>query len=176
MHNKLNSKPMFHPNQLRKIIKAKDINSEQMKEVEKSKQTLIHKGIDIEMLNMLEDKLSSFIPNSKMYYSDDKYMSDIISKGQFMYGKGARLIKGELHQCHNNAIDIFYDNKEDCLIATGFAFTQGNVWVEHTWIVHYLDKEKSKYEIIETTIKRTAYFGVILDYYDSIEFAEFCYS
>ena len=57
--------------------------------------------------------------------------------------------------CHQNTSELFHDDKIDAIV-TGWA--QGPrdcVWRQHTWGL----KDDA---IIETTVKRTKYFGVIL--------------
>lgn len=65
--------------------------------------------------------------------------------------------------CHQNTSELFHDNKIDA-IATGWVLEErGCVWRQHTWGI-------KGDNIIETTLKRKKYYGVILNDKESTEF------
>lgn len=86
---------------------------------------------------------------------------NLLECGQFWYGKSAKLMKGRDCRCHSNSAELYKINKDkfDIRICTGYALTEDGMWREHSWLV--VAKPNSS-QIIETTVKRIAYFGWVL--------------
>ena len=87
---------------------------------------------------------------------------DILTRGQFFYGKNAKMMKGQPSRCHSNSCRLWEANEDNpnCHIATGYALTEDGMWRQHSWVV--VERPRS-YQIYETTVKRIAYFGFIMN-------------
>lgn len=66
----------------------------------------------------------------------------------------------ETSQCHRNSYNIYLDNPDDNILATGYALSDNGMWRQHSWVVK---KGKKNNEIIETTVERVLYFGIVLN-------------
>ncbi len=71
---------------------------------------------------------------------------------------------GAPSQCHRNSADLCRDGK--ARVATGYALSEDGHWRYHSWGI---DADGA---IIETTLPRTRYYGIVLD--DDAA-AEFCF-
>jgi len=88
----------------------------------------------------------------------------ILKRGFIQAGKSVNLRRGERSQCHANAATLWKENPEEVQIVTGYALTKDDgLWRQHTWAL-----EKGR--IIETTVKRSIYFGCALSRAESEEF------
>jgi hypothetical protein len=81
-------------------------------------------------------------------------------KGKLFKPKKKKFKKMEEGACHDNAINLCLKN-ESYRIGTGWALSEDGIWRQHSWV---FDGEN----IIETTVKRKKYFGVIID--DVVDF------
>lgn len=113
----------------------------------------------LDIMKALHDRILSFGGDEVCMtaFNDDDEI--ILSRGQFFYGK-SRLHKGEPQQCHYNSAKLWYENRGRCNIATGYALSKDGLWRSHSWVV--VPKPRS-IQIVETTVKRVAYFGVVLN-------------
>ena len=68
---------------------------------------------------------------------------------------------------NSNSALLWDANREKCQIATGYALSADGCWRQHSWVVQPLT---TKYRIWETTEKRIAYFGFILNDEECEEF------
>lgn len=50
-------------------------------------------------------------------------------------------------------------NQGRCSIATGYALSEDGLWRSHSWVIQPM---KRTVRVWETTVKRVAYFGVVL--------------
>lgn len=98
-------------------------------------------------------------------------INKILNYGQFWYGDKAKLMKGEPSQCHANSCELWELNHKDfdVHIATGYALTSDAMWRQHTWLVW---KKPRSFKIIETTVKRLAYFGFVMTEEEAYEFCD----
>jgi hypothetical protein len=72
---------------------------------------------------------------------------------------------GEVSDCHRNAAGLWVLG--DCpAIGTGYALSEDGLWREHSWGI------RDDGTVIETTVQRTAYFGVIFRDADARWFAD----
>lgn len=96
---------------------------------------------------------------------------NILKYGQLWLGNNARFKKGAPSQCHMNTSRLWRANEEQTRICTGYALSADGIWRQHSWVIQV----KARSNIIwETTTKRIAYFGFVLDqkeantfYYDN---------
>lgn len=119
-------------------------------------------------LRNLEELLLSFGGNEVCIpdgYEED--YENIMEYGQFWYGRGAEMMKGVPSQCHKNSCDLWEANEDFTKICTGYALSDDGIWRQHSWVI---DFRGASNKIIETTERRVAYFGFIMDYEDCQDF------
>lgn len=126
--------------------------------------------VAMEAALVLRDRLLSFGGNIACMCLYDEDLEKIMERGQFWYGEHARMKKGEPSRCHQNSAYLWDANRGRCQIATGYALSNDGCWRQHSWVVQPL---ATKYRIWETTEKRIAYFGFIMN---DEECEEFLYS
>ncbi len=110
----------------------------------------------------LRDKLLSFGGESTCFPYIEEDLEDILDKGQFWFGDGAKMMKGAPSQCHRNCCELYDLNKDDfdVRICTGYALSEkGGMWRQHSWLV--LHNPRSN-QIIETTEPRIGYYGFVM--------------
>lgn len=121
----------------------------------------------MERILPLRERLLEFGGNIACMDLYDEDAEKIMERGQFWYGEHARMKKGRPSQCHSNSALLWDANREKCQIATGYALSADGCWRQHSWVVQPLT---TKYRIWETTEKRIAYFGFILNDEECEEF------
>lgn len=122
----------------------------------------------------LRDLLLSFGGNNVLIPEPEEDIENILKYGQFWFGKSAKMMKGQPSQCHKNSCRLWEsgNNKAHSRICTGYALSEDGLWRQHSWVLNF---KSSSNQIIETTVKRIAYFGFIMDEEQSEEFCEMNY-
>jgi hypothetical protein len=115
-----------------------------------------------EKSNELRDKLLSFGGNDACIIEPEEDIENILNYGQFWLGKSAISKKGKPNQCHYNSCNLWdsSDNASKTRICTGYALSSDGLWRQHSWLVLFKANSNA---IVETTVKRVAYFGFIMD-------------
>jgi hypothetical protein len=70
-----------------------------------------------------------------------------------------RLYRRSSGRCHYNSARLWAAQPELRQLATGFALGDDGCWRPHSWV---LQPAKGKPPVIETTIKRLLYYGLVL--------------
>lgn len=79
----------------------------------------------------------------------------ILERGVEMSPKGLKMMVGNKSACHANTARLYEANFKVVKIVTGYALSPDQVWRQHTWGLW-------DNKVVETTEKRTKYFGFIL--------------
>lgn len=88
------------------------------------------------------------------------------AKGRYYSAKGSRVVKMEAIQCHSNSSRLYLEDPKNTTIVTGYALSlRDNLWREHTWALR-------GGRVIETTMRRRAYFGYPLTSKQARTFAD----
>lgn len=119
---------------------------------------------------LLRDRLLSFGGEEVCLPLVDPDYDAVMERGQFFYGKNIRMRKGRACQCHRNAAYLWKDSNKSMQICTGYALSSDGMWRQHTWLMQPLER---RWQIIETTVRRLAYFGAILTNQESERFLEY---
>ncbi len=77
----------------------------------------------------------------------------LVEYGILCKGDKARLIIGRRSDCHNNAVKLV-ERYVNWTRHFGFALSNDNIWRVHGWCTN------TRGRIIETTAKRTLYYGI----------------
>lgn len=121
----------------------------------------------------LRKKLLQFAGHNVCLPVTEPDLDNILNRGQLWYGDIAKVIKGKPSRCHENASLYFLKNNHNCnpgvLICTGYAISDDGMWRQHSWCIC---KKANKTQIIETTVKRVAYFGFVLQPEEAVIFAK----
>lgn len=119
----------------------------------------------------LQEKLLSFGGSETCFPETEEDMRRILSRGQLWLGDRTRLMKGEDSRCHANVSNIWLANKSkhEIAICTGYALSKDGTWHQHSWLVL---RQPRSVEIVETTIRRVAYFGFVMTTEEANEFAD----
>ena len=67
------------------------------------------------------------------------------------------LARGENCRCHQNVLCL-WENNRGLDVCTGYALSGDGIWRSHSWCF-----DRTRYRIIETTQKRVAYHGAVLE-------------
>ena len=79
--------------------------------------------------------------------------------GEIWLPKGATIKRGEVSQCHRNALSLWEADPAGLRVATGYYLTDDGMWRQHSWCIRPTAKGG---RVVETTHKALLYFGVIL--------------
>jgi hypothetical protein len=82
-------------------------------------------------------------------------VAHLLGDGRLFSNRGVKVVEGEPSQCHDNAFALWKTKPDDYLVVTGYGLSNDAIWRPHSWCV---DRRTGK--IIETTERRTKYFGV----------------
>ena len=117
----------------------------------------------------LRQKLLTFAGETVCFPPCEEDLSNILSYGQFWVGGNAKLMRGEPSRCHANSANLWEQNKDTTRICTGYALSEDGIWRQHSWLVWH--KARSN-QIVETTVKRIAYYGFVMPYDMCQQFAD----
>lgn len=118
---------------------------------------------------VLRQKLLAFAGEVVCFPPCEEDLDNILSYGQFWVGGNAKLMRGEQSQCHANSANLWEQNKDATRICTGYALSEDGMWRQHSWLVWH--KARSN-QIVETTVKRIAYYGFVMPYDMCQQFAD----
>ncbi|KXB01648.1 hypothetical protein AKJ41_00710 [candidate division MSBL1 archaeon SCGC-AAA259O05] len=91
-------------------------------------------------------------------------LEKLIEEGRVFDGEVKR-IESPSSRCHQNVADIYLSDGFEGDICTGWGLTHHDgLWRQHSWL---LSSEKA---IIETTVPRDEYYGVVLEGKDLVLF------
>jgi len=122
--------------------------------------------------NALHKLLLSIGGNETCFPSMEEDMQSILTRGRFYPGK-SRMMVGRPSQCHANSCELWQNNRKQFQvnIATGYALSSDGLWRQHSWLIHrYQTRTQSRMRLIETTVKRLAYFGYELTEEEAFDF------
>ena len=95
----------------------------------------------------------------------DPAVSLLIAAGFVMGGSVQRVIMEE-GRCHENVARVWTEKPRGVVgIGTGYALSKDGLWRQHSWVL-------LREGIIETTVPRAKYFGLLLQGDDADLFAE----
>ena len=101
-------------------------------------------------------------------------LAQIISHGQLWDNLTTKRMKGRPCQCHANASELWYNNKDSwrtkgfaVIICTGYALSSDGFWKQHSWLIQAKPRANV---LIETTEPRIAYYGFGMPYKMAEEF------
>jgi len=77
--------------------------------------------------------------------------------GQSFQSSGVQLKRGRPCDCHANCVRLWKRNKNIYRIVTGFGMQGDQQWRRHSWLVDKSGK------VIETTVPRQIYFGIVFE-------------
>ncbi|MDX1372791.1 MAG: hypothetical protein R3321_09995, partial [Nitrososphaeraceae archaeon] len=107
---------------------------------------------------ILFDRLINNVGGSVVCAMVDGELDSLISRGQVWMPlqKDIILMKGADCQCHRNSAALFEANEPKVKIVTGYGLSRDGIWRQHSWCIDEYNN------VIETTIKRIAYYGFVL--------------
>lgn len=117
----------------------------------------------------LRKKLLDFAGEAVCLPPVDEDINNILNYGQFWVGNNIKLMLGEPCHCHSNSANLWEQNKDATRICTGYALSDDGMWRQHSWLIWH--KARSN-QIVETTVKRIAYYGFVMPYDMCKQFAD----
>lgn len=119
-----------------------------------------------EAFTLLESFMVKDHPNTSVVVTPwaCPYLIDLLAGGHVMNGK-VRKVGGEHSGCHSNIAKRYLAEKIHA-IGTGFGLSDDGLWREHSW---GLTKTGI---IVESTVARTVYYGVVLTGHEAREFCQ----
>lgn len=114
----------------------------------------------------LADGLCQFGGSFALIPGSEEDLEKILVRGQ-LWGPTGKMLKGETSQCHSNSVKAWEANQDKLYVATGYAMSADGLWRQHTWCIN--PKPRS-IQVVETTEKRSLYFGFVMTLEETIEF------
>lgn len=84
-------------------------------------------------------------------------MASILEHGQPFDASGAKNVKGEPSNCHQNVVDQWRKHPNTYRMVHGYGLSADGLWRNHSWLLDAKDR------VIETTVPRVMYYGFILE-------------
>ncbi len=82
---------------------------------------------------------------------------ELLLKGVFLTGENVLMEPGKPCRCHDNAA-LLADEHEHVAIMTGYGLSVDGLWRQHSWCINTLNDQ-----LIETTVARLIYFGIVIN-------------
>lgn len=108
----------------------------------------------------LEQKLLA-LGGKRMVYQRERALGALLERGEVCTGT-AELVPGEACECHANSADLWNESRQALAIVTGYALSEDGLWRQHSWLIRK-EPEPNQDRIIETTVARIKYFGVVFN-------------
>lgn len=101
---------------------------------------------------------------SRQYEED---MAKLLSRGKVWPAKKTVVMAGDPSRCHANVANLYDSNEGRAGIVTGWALGPNDgIWRQHSWLWW-----PPKKQLVETTLKRDAYFGFELTKSEADQFS-----
>lgn len=116
----------------------------------------------------LEQKLLTMGGQALVYMpSPQPLLRLIIESGRTFDTGQLKKVKDQPSHCHDNVAARWTKGKDKYQMAHGYGLSDDGLWRQHSWLI-----DTRKKTIIETTLPRMIYYGVILEGDASRQFAE----
>jgi hypothetical protein len=97
---------------------------------------------------------------------EDVFLDLLLADGALLLSSRIVMTRGGApNACHRNAAELFRAGRG--LVAAGYGLSEDGLWRRHFWTV-----DRKRGWILETTVRRCAYFGIVLPAFASARFAE----
>jgi hypothetical protein len=146
---------MSTPNITRAIDDKKWLEWAQKKTADTLKTKPELKGLQERLLSLAGDWVA---------LQDEPDLKALLERGRVFNGK-IFLMHMKQCKCHRNCAEFWEKNQKNFKIATGWALSEEGIWRQHTWLLR-------GNAIVETTMKRIMYYGIVLDGIEASNFAE----
>ena len=120
---------------------------------------------DNPVISRLCEKLLDIAGNQVVVWFEDNDANLMLTSGELIPSQFVVQKTGSPSKCHTNSARLWIKNPIANRIATGYGLSDDGMWRHHSWIVN---RDGS---LTETTVKRLAYFGVILNRRKSFRFS-----
>src|ERR1700729_4074230 len=101
-------------------------------------------------LKPLEEKLLKLGGSFALIVPNEPDHEKLITSGETLIGKDAKLVKGEKSHCHQNVARRFLKDTKHVKVMTGYALSDDGIWRSHSWAL-------KGNQILETTEPRVQY-------------------
>lgn len=115
------------------------------------------------LIPLREELLS--ISGREMVPLKEPDLNRMISEGHKIDPQNVKFIDGNTNECHENSALLYRNNDNVTEIGTGWALSDDGLWRQHSWAM----KES---ELIETTVHRTDYYGILLSGGEAEDFVD----
>ena len=92
-------------------------------------------------------------------------LESLIERGRVLDGRKAERVRGLPCRCHGNVCNIYENSSGIIRIMTGWALSKDGLWRQHSWGFNTQSNR-----VVETTARRTKYYGFELTDEESDQF------
>lgn len=107
----------------------------------------------------LEQKLLA-LGGVRLIFRYEPDLKPLLERGE-PFDEPVELVPGDLHECHRNVARLWNDHRETLTIVTGYALSEDGLWRQHSWLRQEMPSERQS-QLLETTVRRVKYFGMLL--------------
>ena len=115
-----------------------------------------------QLRDQLEQKLLSLGGKRVIWRAVEPDLPELLERGQ-LFAEPVKLRRGRQGGCHENAAKLWAKDVHRTRLLTGYGLSDDGLWRQHSWVVQ-------KGVLLETTRKRTLYFGIALDPEPALKF------
>lgn len=94
---------------------------------------------------------------------EEIHLDLLLDKGHIINYSSYRVVEDVPNKCHQNSAYMYQENENVTHIGTGWGLSSDGLWRQHSWGM--IDDE-----LIETTVGRDIYYGVLLNGQEAEEY------
>lgn len=95
-------------------------------------------------------------------------VDDLLARGQ-LWGGEFTSAPGRIGDAHTNVAELWAQNQDKYLIATGYGLSNDSLWRQHSWCIEVTPEG---IRLLETSVPRLLYFGYVMHLHESHAFSQ----
>jgi hypothetical protein len=116
----------------------------------------------------LEQRLLTY-GGTRLVYVGEPHLDQLLTRGQAYAGPAKAVPGGQPSRCDTNTADLWESHRDELRIVEGYGITEDGWWRRHSWLVRERPRPRQR-RLIETTVRRSCYYGFVLNETESEAF------
>jgi hypothetical protein len=116
----------------------------------------------------LEQRLLSY-GGTRLVYVGEPHVDELLTRGRNMPGPAKAIPGGQPSRCYTNTADLWESHRGELRIVEGYGLSEDGWWRRHSWLLRERPRPRQR-SLIETTVKRSRYYGFALNEYEAEAF------
>jgi len=116
----------------------------------------------------LEQRLLTY-GGTRLVYVGEPHLDQLLTRGQAYAGSAKAVPGGQPSRCYTNTADLWESHRAELRIVEGYGLSEDCWWRRHSWLVREHPRPRQG-RLIETTVRRSCYYGFVLNETESEAF------